>query len=201
MEKKYHIRSVPRMFEEVTRQIIAYIDAEKIPAGGKLPTERKLSELLEVSRSSVREGLRILELLKYLESRQGDGTFVSEPSPFLLPMQIVMQQIDASTLHKYFEIGLVQAEQVIFNAMTEEVTFENNNTSGSFWKEFNDWIKELGAQVDNDYFLQLWNSIYLLLDEQEFFTELTADIHELKSGYLNKNTEMIKHFFNNVLRR
>lgn len=64
MKKSYQIDTLPRMFEQVAEQIVDYIHTEKLKAGTKLPTERKLSELLQVSRSSVREGIRVLEFSK-----------------------------------------------------------------------------------------------------------------------------------------
>lgn len=47
--------------------------------GQKLPAERDLSLRFGVSRASLRDAIRQLELLGYLEVRQGDGTFVRSP--------------------------------------------------------------------------------------------------------------------------
>src|SRR5690606_16556260 len=46
--------------------------------GDKLPSERELSERLQVGRSSVREALRALELLGLIETRRGEGTFLRD---------------------------------------------------------------------------------------------------------------------------
>jgi GntR family transcriptional repressor for pyruvate dehydrogenase complex len=48
--------------------------------GDQLPGERDLASRFGVSRSSVREALRILELHGWVEIRQGDGTRVASPS-------------------------------------------------------------------------------------------------------------------------
>ncbi|GEM84511.1 MAG: GntR family transcriptional regulator [Meiothermus sp.] len=48
--------------------------------GDLLPGERDLASRFGVSRSSVREALRILELHGWVEIRQGDGTRVAHPS-------------------------------------------------------------------------------------------------------------------------
>ncbi|MEG0381468.1 MAG: GntR family transcriptional regulator, partial [Kurthia sp.] len=53
------------------------IQVEKIQSGGKLPSERVLSERLGVGRSSVREALRSLELLGLIETTHGGGTFLA----------------------------------------------------------------------------------------------------------------------------
>ncbi len=49
---------------------------EELAQGARLPTEQRLTELLGVSRSTVREALRTLEREGVVASRQGSGTFV-----------------------------------------------------------------------------------------------------------------------------
>ena len=44
--------------------------------GDKLPSERELSEKMGVSRTSIREALRVLETMGVVESRQGEGNFI-----------------------------------------------------------------------------------------------------------------------------
>ncbi len=72
-----------KVHEEVARQIEKLI-LEKLHPGDKLPSERELTELLGVSRSSIRDGLRRLELVGMVEPRQGAGTVVREISPDVL---------------------------------------------------------------------------------------------------------------------
>ncbi|HYL91750.1 MAG TPA: FadR/GntR family transcriptional regulator [Alphaproteobacteria bacterium] len=72
-----------KVHEEVARQIERLI-LEKLKPGDKLPSERELTELLGVSRSSIRDGIRRLELVGLVEPRQGAGTVVLEISPEVL---------------------------------------------------------------------------------------------------------------------
>ncbi|MCW1934997.1 FadR/GntR family transcriptional regulator [Pararhodobacter zhoushanensis] len=51
-----------RAFEEVCDQIRSEIQAGRIAAGDKLPSERDLAEQLQVSRATVREAFRTLEI-------------------------------------------------------------------------------------------------------------------------------------------
>ncbi|CAM5202463.1 GntR family transcriptional regulator OS=Ureibacillus acetophenoni OX=614649 GN=SAMN05877842_102497 PE=4 SV=1 [Ureibacillus acetophenoni] len=66
-----------KVFLEIVKQLKELIETEHIRPGDKLPSERVLSERLNVGRSSVREALRSLELLGLIETRQGGGTFLS----------------------------------------------------------------------------------------------------------------------------
>jgi GntR family transcriptional regulator, transcriptional repressor for pyruvate dehydrogenase complex len=202
LDNNYQIRSVPRMFEEVTRSIIEYIQEEELEQGKKLPPERSLSELLGVSRSSVREGLRILELLNYLESRQGGGTFVSEPNPFLIPIQLIKQNADSAELLKYFEIALGMAEKIIFLSMDKDssISLEQHDNK-EFWKEFSYWMSVLGKGLDNDYYLSLWNTIYKLLLDYGYFKRIPVDLelNELKISFYKKDKQLFYQFFQSLL--
>lgn len=68
-----------RMFEQVLHQIREYITSCNLVAGDKLMTERELASFLQVSRSSVREALRILEMFDVIHSKPGEGTVLKTP--------------------------------------------------------------------------------------------------------------------------
>src|ERR1022692_153992 len=73
-----------KVYEEVAQQIERLI-LKKLRPGDKLPSERELAEMLRVSRSSIRDAIRGLELMGLVEPRQGAGTIVREVSAELLP--------------------------------------------------------------------------------------------------------------------
>jgi len=68
-----------KVYEEVAKQIERLI-LNKLKPGDKLPSERELAEMLRVSRSSIRDAIRGLELMGLVEPRQGAGTIVRELS-------------------------------------------------------------------------------------------------------------------------
>jgi GntR family transcriptional regulator, transcriptional repressor for pyruvate dehydrogenase complex len=68
-----------KVYEGVARQIERLI-LKKLQPGDKLPSERDLAEILAVSRSSIRDAIRSLELMGMVEPRQGAGTIVREIS-------------------------------------------------------------------------------------------------------------------------
>lgn len=60
----------------------------ELSAGDRLPIEKELATRLAVSRGSLREGVRALCIMGVLETRQGDGTYVTslDSSLLLAPM-------------------------------------------------------------------------------------------------------------------
>jgi len=66
-----------RVYEEIVIKIKDMLENGRLKSGDQLPGERELSEVFQVSRSSVREALRTLETQGFLESRQGDGTYIA----------------------------------------------------------------------------------------------------------------------------
>lgn len=62
--------------ERVIRQLTRLIDEDVLKPGDQLPSERELSDELQVSRGTVREAVQFLQALGLLEIRHGSGTFV-----------------------------------------------------------------------------------------------------------------------------
>lgn len=69
-----------KVYEEVAKQIQRLIRDGLLKPGDKLPPERELAEMLQVSRGSLRDAIRTLELMGLVEPRQGEGTVVRDLS-------------------------------------------------------------------------------------------------------------------------
>lgn len=67
-----------KVYLQIVRHLREMISAYGLKPGDKIPSERELSERLDVGRSSVREALRALELLGLIETRRGEGTFLRD---------------------------------------------------------------------------------------------------------------------------
>ena len=67
-----------RIHEEVFNQIRQLIKEGRFRARDQLPSERELAETFKVSRTSVREALRALEIQGLVVSRTGTGNFVAD---------------------------------------------------------------------------------------------------------------------------
>jgi len=62
-----------RAFEDIIVQIENAIHEGRLTVGDRLPPERELAEIFQVSRASVREALRVLEAFGVLSARRGTG--------------------------------------------------------------------------------------------------------------------------------
>jgi GntR family transcriptional repressor for pyruvate dehydrogenase complex len=67
---------------KIVDQILRHLEEGELRPGDKLPSERDLCAKFGVGRSSVREAIRILVVMGYLESLHGKGTFLkTAPQP------------------------------------------------------------------------------------------------------------------------
>lgn len=81
----------------------------RLGPGDRLPREADLAEELGISRGSLREAVRALSLVRILDVRQGDGTFVTSLRPEVLmeAMGFILDfHLDASVL-QLFEVRRV----------------------------------------------------------------------------------------------
>lgn len=76
------VASGARLSDQVAEQLSAEIRQGRLAPGDRLPTEARLVEQFQVSRTVVREAVSRLKSLGLVESRQGSGVFVSVQQPF-----------------------------------------------------------------------------------------------------------------------
>lgn len=69
--------------EQIMEQIASQITSGKLKPGQRLPNERAMGEMFNVTRSRVREALRALSLIGLIEIKPGDGSYVCENKPQL----------------------------------------------------------------------------------------------------------------------
>lgn len=74
--------------------------------GDRLPPEKELSERLGLSRSSMREAVKALEVIRVLDVRRGDGTYVTSLEPRLLleAISFVVDLHDDDSVLELFDV-------------------------------------------------------------------------------------------------
>lgn len=79
------------LVDTAASQMMEEIRSGSWPVHSRIPAEPELSRVLSVSRPTVREAVRALAQLGLLETRQGDGTYVTadDPAPVALRRAIL----------------------------------------------------------------------------------------------------------------
>ena len=92
--------------DEAILKIKAMIRSGELRPGDRLPPEKELSEALGLSRSSLREAVKALEVIRVLDVRRGDGTYVTSLTPDLLldAMSFVVDIHQDSSVLERFEV-------------------------------------------------------------------------------------------------
>jgi GntR family transcriptional regulator, transcriptional repressor for pyruvate dehydrogenase complex len=88
----------------IVQKLLELISARSLKPGDKLPPERELSELMKVSRPSLREALKSLEMMNIIRIKQGSGAFVNklEPESLVEHLDIVFT-LDDTLYHDLFK--------------------------------------------------------------------------------------------------
>lgn len=94
------------MTDEAILRIKRMIISGELAPGDRLPPEKGLSEQLAVSRSSLREAVKALVMFRVLDSRRGDGTFVTSLQPTVLTeaLAFVVELHQDSTVLELMEV-------------------------------------------------------------------------------------------------
>lgn len=94
------ITKPPRTYQEVLKQINQLIIEEKLRPGDRLMGEREMAGEFGVSRTTLREALRTMEFLGWVEIKPGGGTFIRDAqlneviSPLALALSVEPTRIE-----------------------------------------------------------------------------------------------------------
>lgn len=87
--------------DQVAKKLLDLVRTGNLKPGDQLPPERDLAQMLQVSRPSVREAMRGLQILGVVKTRQGGGAYISslDAADLLGPLQFLItlnaQNVDA----------------------------------------------------------------------------------------------------------
>src|SRR5208337_926125 len=120
----YEIEKKKSTTELIVQKLLELIRIRSLKSGDKLPSERGLSELMKVSRPSLREALKSLEMMSIIRIRQGSGAFVNklEPESVVEHLDIVFT-LDDTLYHDLYKARRV-LESAIAGIAAELITDE-----------------------------------------------------------------------------
>ncbi|GMQ62981.1 FadR/GntR family transcriptional regulator [Vallitalea maricola] len=166
-----------KIYEYVIEQIQKMILDGTLKEGDRLPAERELTELLGVSRTSVREAIRALEVIGLVESRQGEGNFISANASITLlePLSVKFMLSKGNTkeileLRRLLELETaflaakkatekdIQELQILITKLS---TTDNEDLCAKIDKEFHYKISEI---ADNSLIINILLSVQYLME-------------------------------------
>lgn len=172
-----------KVFERVAVQIEQRILDGELRSGDRLPTERDLAEQFQVSRTAVREALKILAQKGLVDMRPGRGTIVIDGSQEAmqhsigLVMKLKLGEVGGSNslveVREILEVEIAalaaaRAAETEISALREAVeTMDDNlDDADAFIAADNRFHETLAQATQNTLIFILVNSIVNLLSEQ-----------------------------------
>lgn len=116
------------VFQTIIQHITNFLDSKQIKPGERLPSERELASMLNVSRTSVRQALKVLESSGRIETRVGSGTFLAEPPTVSLSDTHSLERLIEGGVTKEFLRNLIVARTSIERAIFEDYAWRANKS-------------------------------------------------------------------------
>lgn len=135
-----------QVFEQLKDQIIT----NKWKSGDKIPSENKLTEILNVSRITIREALQALVALELLEKKRGQGTFVKKSfTEFFINSLVPLIKFDHSQavyMHEYRKIVEIGAIGIVVDRASKEDINSLKNILGEMRKYKDNDLKNFASE-------------------------------------------------------
>jgi GntR family transcriptional repressor for pyruvate dehydrogenase complex len=182
------------LVNQTLEELMDYIKQEKYEIGEKIPPERELALAMSVSRSTLREAIKILNYSNVLEVKQGSGTFIRSKS----------------FSNDFSELKVLKARLMLEQTAVLEIISSTNNSNDDFliMKEllfkrndflikgyFSDYIeydlqfhKKIVEMSNNEYIIQWYNDLSNILKS-------ILSAKTLKTSQYKDNTELHNQLF------
>lgn len=170
-----------RLYEKAVEQIQSLIVRKQYKPGDRLPPERSLAEQLNISRPSLREALRILDVMGLIEIKIGDGIYVKGVNflPYIESLNLSIGsrlQMEKETFVKLWEVRKILEEGMV-DLSTRQITEpflkslwqciesmeKNINDQSAFISsgvQFHRLIAEAGQ---NEFLILIWDTLANLI--------------------------------------
>lgn len=179
MDLQFETLNKVTLTEQVMQQLASKIISGELKPGQRLPAERDLSEMLQVSRSRVREALRAMSLIGLVSIKPGGGTYVGnriDQMPAETIIWLFRQQVsNYSEIYEarrlietavYDACFLHRTDEIVSNIRKYVTRLSQAYSNGVPAEEFNQILEEediyVGKNCGNEVFYKLMQTIVLL---------------------------------------
>lgn len=174
-----------KVYLETFEKIRKIIQERNLQPGDRLPSERELTDLLHVGRSSVREALRAMELLGLIETRRGEGTFIVD----FRKHQLVELLSSCVFQRENADHDILEVKRIIETSGIYKLVFNRTYIDISQWNEKyfdrEKFFERILILTDNQLLLKIW---YILSEfirllqftnpiEKKYYIELLTAIN------------------------
>lgn len=214
--------------EQIIDQLAFQITSGKVKPGERLPNERELAQMFDVTRGRIREALRALSIIGLITIKPGGGSFVNENYTSIPEKTISLmyynevnnfdeiykarQLIETEVYLTCFRNITTEKLENLHKRIDEIVIASNNDISNN---EFNDLLSDLDLYVgyicENSVYSKLMQTIVTLRKEsalkilQDPLSRETAanDRKKIINSFNSKDEKKVKNalnsFYNNAL--
>ena len=146
-----------RAYEVVIEAIKKKIKNGEIKKGEKLRPDREIAEDLGVSRASVREAIRALDVIGLIESRQGAGNYIKETfeESLIQPLSVMflLEQNDFTEINEFRFILESQAAVLAAERIDEKDI-----------KKLEELIDEMSKTSDEEKNVEIDRQLHYIID-------------------------------------
>jgi GntR family transcriptional regulator, transcriptional repressor for pyruvate dehydrogenase complex len=199
--------SSKKLYIQIYNQILSEIELGTFREGDKLPTERELCDLFNVSRAPVRQALSALELNGVIISRQGEGVYVKNnkvltgnfQTAFFLktisPEDIVEARMSIEPL--IIEFAALRATNEDIKALQKTIIkMEEETKAGVYVPETDETLhKQIAEASHNDLFIKFMSAISNAMKQQEmwhFIRDRTVTRPDYRDVNFQEHQSLIK---------
>ncbi len=179
-----------KVYEGVLQQLKSYIEENQLIAGDRLPSERELSELLNVGRSSIREAFRAMELLGLIETRRGEGTYMRAYRPYHMVELLSHFLLNSTKTRDELLTAKQMLEQEVLMLLSGRLSNEQISVAAAILdgeitrSSHEEFFRFLFEQCNQDLLLSMW----------QFITWFADSVHEVtySSSWYEEMFEVLK---------
>jgi GntR family transcriptional repressor for pyruvate dehydrogenase complex len=116
-----------RITAKLIGRIKSLISTGAVSPGSKFPPERELAKKFGANRASVRQALKVLEIMGVLSQHVGDGTYLCESAETILNNPIdFLVLLDDLSQHELFETRLIMEPELTARAAERATSLDLN---------------------------------------------------------------------------
>jgi GntR family transcriptional regulator, transcriptional repressor for pyruvate dehydrogenase complex len=142
--------------DRIAERLVSLIAERKLRPGDKLPSERDLAAMMQVSRPSLREALRALDMMKIIEVRHGSGTYVAS----LRPERLV----------EHFDFVFSLDDSTFTNVLDARAMLEPSLAAAAAQNATDSELSAIGACMER---------LVLSVHDPKLFLEADLELHQL----------------------